>query len=250
MKKILASFVFFTRFPFWKSKESPDNLYKYAVWYWPVTGIVTGAITAFAFVVADFFNCSVAAAIILAFIVRFLITRVMNEKDFACFFDGFSGNDEKEGLNEMKNGNINGYGLFASIFYFAIVLASVCAVPEEIIPAILFTGEVFCKSLCALTVNFPHNAMPDDSSEVVFAKVPVLLIIFYFVISALSFYLFLPEKLWLSAIIPIVVFIIMLLYIRRKFGGYTKESIAALFMISEASFFLTVASVDPLLVLI
>ena len=42
--RILASFIFFTRLPFWKLRQPPKACYQSVVEHWPLTGWLTGAL--------------------------------------------------------------------------------------------------------------------------------------------------------------------------------------------------------------
>ena len=42
MNQILAALIFFTRLPFWKIKEVPQECFKHVVNYWSFSGWLTG----------------------------------------------------------------------------------------------------------------------------------------------------------------------------------------------------------------
>ena len=42
----MASFIFFTRLPFWRLHEPPKESYRTVVEHWPLTGWLTGGIMA------------------------------------------------------------------------------------------------------------------------------------------------------------------------------------------------------------
>lgn len=46
MNQILAALIFFTRLPFWKIKEVPQECFKHVVNYWSFSGWLTGGMMA------------------------------------------------------------------------------------------------------------------------------------------------------------------------------------------------------------
>ena len=49
MNQILAALIFFTRLPFWKIKEVPQECFKHVVNYWSFSGWLTGGMMALIF---------------------------------------------------------------------------------------------------------------------------------------------------------------------------------------------------------
>lgn len=87
MNNILASFIFFTRLPFWKIKEVPAECFKHVVPYWPLTGWLTGGLMAGALWLSGQI-LPVSIAWIIAVIVRLLVTGCLHEDGLADFWTG------------------------------------------------------------------------------------------------------------------------------------------------------------------
>lgn len=122
MNNILASFIFFTRLPFWKIKEVPAECFKHVVPYWPLTGWLTGGLMAGALWLSGQI-LPVSIAWIIAVIVRLLVTGCLHEDGLADFMDGFGGGTTRERtLAIMKDSHIGSYGVIGLIFYFLLLL--------------------------------------------------------------------------------------------------------------------------------
>ena len=102
--RILAAFIFFTRLPFWRLHQPPKECYTTVVEHWPLTGWLTGGAMA-----ATLYFGSVVlpdiVAVILAVVVRLLLTGALHEDGLADFFDGFGGggNNRERILSIMKD---------------------------------------------------------------------------------------------------------------------------------------------------
>ena len=84
MKHLFASFMFFTRLPFWRLASVPADSFKHVVPYWPVVGWLTGGVLAGVFwLTAGVFPAAVAW--LLAVVARLFITGCLHEDGLADF---------------------------------------------------------------------------------------------------------------------------------------------------------------------
>ena len=118
MNQILAALIFFTRLPFWKIKEVPQECFKHVVNYWSFSGWLTGGMMALIFWGASTILPH-GVAVILALTSRLLITGALHEDGLADFFDGFGGGTNREStLRIMKDSHIGSYGVLGLIIYY------------------------------------------------------------------------------------------------------------------------------------
>ena len=127
----LAAFIFFTRLPFWRLRQPPKECYKSVVEWWPLTGWLTGGTMA----ATLYFGSMVfplAVAVILAIVVRLLITGALHEDGLADFFDGFGGggSDRERILAIMKDSHIGTYGVLALVLYLLLLGGALYAIAE------------------------------------------------------------------------------------------------------------------------
>ena len=141
MNNILASFIFFTRLPFWKIKEVPAECFKHVVPYWPLTGWLTGGLMAGALWLSGQI-LPVSIAWIIAVIVRLLVTGCLHEDGLADFLDGFGGGTTRERtLAIMKDSHIGSYGVIGLIFYFLLLL-QMRNLPLNFLCILVFCGDI------------------------------------------------------------------------------------------------------------
>ena len=88
--RILASFIFFTRLPFWRLRQPPVACYQTVVEHWPLTGWLTGGAMGLTLYFATLIFPGYIG-VLLAILVRILITGALHEDGLADFIDGFGG---------------------------------------------------------------------------------------------------------------------------------------------------------------
>ena len=127
--RIWAAFIFFTRLPFWRFHKPPKECYRTVVEHWPLVGWLTGGVMA-----ATFYLCSfimpLYLALLVAVVVRLLMTGALHEDGLCDFFDGFGGGgkDRQRILDIMKDPHIGTYGVLALVCYLALLFASLYAI--------------------------------------------------------------------------------------------------------------------------
>jgi adenosylcobinamide-GDP ribazoletransferase len=117
--RIWASFIFFTRLPFWRLHQPAKEAYQTVVEHWPLVGWLTGSVMgAVIYFGSMFFSYEIA--ILLAILTRLLMTGALHEDGLADFMDGFGGGgkDRQRILDIMKDSHIGTYGVIGLIMYF------------------------------------------------------------------------------------------------------------------------------------
>ena len=89
-QRIYASLIFFTRLPFWRIYQPPQQCYETVVEHWPFAGWLTGGVMA-AVVYFGSMLFPFHIALLLAIAARVLLTGALHEDGLADFFDGFGG---------------------------------------------------------------------------------------------------------------------------------------------------------------
>ena len=129
--RIWAAFIFFTRLPFWRLHEPSKDSYNAVVEYWPLTGWLTGGLMAASLWVSSLY-LPYMLAVLLAIMVRLLITGALHEDGLADFLDGFGGggSNRERILTIMKDSHIGTYGVIGLIIYELLLAASLFSMPH------------------------------------------------------------------------------------------------------------------------
>jgi adenosylcobinamide-GDP ribazoletransferase len=157
MKEIIAAFIFFTRLPLWPTGRIPADCFKHIVVYWPLTGLLTGAVMTGVYLLFIFLKFHAIIAVIMAFISRLLLTGALHEDGLADFFDGFGGGRTREQtLSIMKDSRTGSYGVLGLTLY---ILLWVCSVFLLVQPfkgheyILFFTCDVWSKWCASQIIN-------------------------------------------------------------------------------------------------
>lgn len=242
LANILASFIFFTRLPFWRLYQPPKEAYATVVEHWPLTGWLTGG-----FMAATLFGaCHILpypVAVILAIIVRLFLTGALHEDGLADFFDGFGGGTDRQRiLTIMKDSHIGTYGVLALIFYFLLLWGILVSLPPMTAVFAILAADPLAKMFSAQIVNFMPYARREEEAKNKTVYRPISLLSTFSLalqglLPSLPLILFTDTTWWLAVIAPILIVAFLFLLIWRKLQGYTGDCCGAICLLAELSFY-------------
>jgi len=154
-----AALIFFTRLPFWRLYQPPKSSYAAVVEWWPLAGWLTGGLMAATLWLSSLVM-PLPLALLIAILVRLLLTGALHEDGLADFVDGFGGGgkDRDRILSIMKDSRIGTYGVIALIAYFALLFT-----------ALLSIGNLSTLNLSALNLS---TSQPSTLALAIFAADP------------------------------------------------------------------------------
>lgn len=244
--RLWASFIFFTRLPFWRIYQPPKEAYQGVVEFWPLAGWLTAGVMA-GVLYGSSLVFSYEIAIVLAMVSRLLLTGALHEDGLADFFDGFGGGgqDRQRILNIMKDSHIGTYGVLALIVYMLTLWLALHSLTPIDATLTILAVDPFAKMLSAQVIQMMPYARTEETAKnkTVYRKSPVAASI------GLAFQGLLPIGLylwwmqervgWLLLIfIPLLVMSLLSLFIWKRLRGYTGDCCGALFLLTELSAYL------------
>lgn len=244
--RLWASFIFFTRLPFWRIYQPPKEAYQGVVEFWPLAGWLTAGVMA-GVLYGSSLVFSYEIAIVLAMVSRLLLTGALHEDGLADFFDGFGGGgqDRQRILNIMKDSHIGTYGVLALIVYMLTLWFALHSLTPIDATLTILAVDPFAKMLSAQVIQMMPYARTEETAKnkTVYRKSPVAASI------GLAFQGLLPIGLylwwmqervgWLLLIfIPLLVMSLLSLFIWKRLRGYTGDCCGALFLLTELSAYL------------
>ena len=246
--RIWAAFIFFTRLPFWRFHEPSKDCYKTVVEHWPLTGWLTGG----AMAATLYFGSMVlpyAVAIILAILVRLLITGALHEDGLADFMDGFGGggSDRQRILDIMKDSHIGTYGVLGLIIYELLLIATLFSLPPTLAALTILAADPFSKMVTSqLIIMTPYARTESEAkNKTVYRKISPWAGVSLALQGLLPIagYLYLTHLPWeIIIFIPCLMMYFLYLLIWRRLRGYTGDCCGAVCLLVELTFYLVVCA--------
>jgi adenosylcobinamide-GDP ribazoletransferase len=257
----LASFIFFTRLPFWRLRQPPKTCYESVVEYWPLTGWLTGGLMAATLFVGSMYLPWVVA-VVLAIVVRLLVTGALHEDGLADFFDGFGGggSDRSRILAIMKDSHIGTYGVLGLVVYELLLTAALFSIGDGAAMPLplsldgrgmaalaILAADPYAKMVAAqLVIMMPYARREDEAkARVVYRKMDWRAGVGLAVqgLLPMAAFLWLTGLPWQMVIfIPCVLMYFLYLLIWRRLRGYTGDCCGAVCLLVELAVYLVICS--------
>ncbi len=246
--RIWASFIFFTRLPFWRLHEPPQACYKTVVEHWPLVGWLTGGVMA-AILYFGSMVMPYLVAVIVAVVVRMLVTGALHEDGLADFLDGFGGGgrDRQRILDIMKDSRIGTYGVLGLVCYELLLGATLFSLTPEMAAFTILAADPFSKMVTSqLVMMLPYARKEEDAkSKTVYRKMEWKAGVSLAIQGLLPMagFLFLTRLPWTMIIfLPCLVMYFLYLLIRQRLQGYTGDCCGAVCLLVELTACLVVCS--------
>ena len=246
--RIWASFIFFTRLPFWRLHEPPKECYKTVVEHWPLTGWLTGG----AMAATLYFGSMVMPhpiVVIAAIVVRLLITGALHEDGLADFFDGFGGGgkDRQRILDIMKDSHIGTYGVLGLIMYVLLLGAALLSMSPKMAALTILAADPYSKMVASqLIIMMPYARTEETAkNKTVYRRIDWKA----GVSLALQGLLPMVAFLWYTGLswewiifLPCLVMYFLYLMIWHRLRGYTGDCCGAVCLLLELTVYLVVCT--------
>ena len=259
-----AALIFFTRLPFWRLYQPPKSSYAAVVEWWPLVGWLTGGLMA-----ATLWGASLVMplplALLLAIIVRLLLTGALHEDGLADFVDGFGGGgtDRDRILAIMKDSHIGTYGVIALIAYFALLFTALLSIGNlspltshlspltshlSLLALAIFAADPFAKMVTSqLILMMPYARTEETAKNRTVYRRPATLA---GVLLALQGMLPLAVFLWLAGdavewstliFVPCLMMYFLYRLIWNRLRGYTGDCCGAVCLLVELTFYMALS---------
>jgi adenosylcobinamide-GDP ribazoletransferase len=243
--RIWAALIFFTRLPFWRLHQPPKACYETVVEHWPLVGWLTGGVMA-----ATLYGASMVlpyqVAVLVAIVMRLLLTGALHEDGLADFLDGFGGggNNRQRILDIMKDSHIGTYGVIGLILYLLLLFFCLSSMSPEMAALAILAADPYAKMLTAQLVSMMPYARREEEAKakVIYRKINLASGISLAVQGLLPIGLFVwyVGVAWETLIfIPALVMYFLYLLIWRRLHGYTGDCCGAVCLMVELSVYMT-----------
>ena len=244
--RIWAALIFFTRLPFWRLHQPPQECYKTVVEHWPLAGWLTGGLMAATLYVGSMYLPYIVA-VLLAIVVRLLMTGALHEDGLADFLDGFGGggHDRERILTIMKDSHIGTYGVLGLIIYELLLAACLFSMPPTLAALTILAADPYAKMVTAqLIMMMPYARREEEAkNKTVYRKMqwPDNISLAVQGLLPMGLYLWYTGLAWeLVIFLPCLAMYFLYLLIWNRLRGYTGDCCGAVCLLVELAVYLVV----------
>ena len=216
--------------------------------HWPLAGWITGGAMAATLYFGSWY-LPYMVAVLLAIVVRLLITGALHEDGLADFLDGFGGggNSRERILAIMKDSHIGTYGVIGLIFYELLLAAALMSMQPQFAALTILAVDPYSKMVTAQLVRMMPYARREDEAKnrTVYRKMSLPAGISLAIQGLLPMvaYIWYTGMRWdLIIFIPALVMYFLYLLIWRKLRGYTGDCCGAVCLLVELAVYLVVCT--------
>lgn len=246
--RIWASFIFFTRLPFYRLYKPPVECYQTVVEHWPLTGWLIGGLMAVTLWIGSMYLPYILA-VLLAIVVRLLVTGALHEDGLADFIDGFGGggSDRERILSIMKDSHIGTYGVLSLILYELLLAATLFTMKPGMAALAILAATPYARMVAAqLIMMMPYARREEEAkAKVIYRKMNWLTCVSLAIQGLLPMvaFLWITNVSWEMVIfIPCVVMYFLYMLIWKRIRGYTGDCCGAVCLIVELTTLLVICA--------
>ena len=229
----LTAVMFFTRVPVHFEQFEASDLNR-ATRFFPLVGILVGAIAALAFWIFQFVFPS-EIAVILSMVTSILLTGAFHEDGLADAIDGLGGGWECEQvLAIMVDSRIGSYGAVGLVMVLLAKFQALIHLDVWLIPIVLVAGHALSRWCAVVVMATQHYVKAEGKSK------PLATQLSWLELAIATFFGLVPLLFvgvaGLLALLPVFfVWVWFSLKIKRRIGGYTGDCLGAMQQLSEVT---------------
>ena len=186
-------------------------------------------------------------AVLLAIVVRLLVTGALHEDGLADFLDGFGGggHDRERILTIMKDSHIGTYGVLGLIIYELLLVATLYSLPPTLAALTILAADPYAKMVTAQLITMMPYARKEEEAKnkTVYRKMqwPAGISLAIQGLLPMGLYLWYTGLPWeLVIFIPCLVMYLLYLLIWNRLRGYTGDCCGAVCLLVELTVMLVV----------
>ena len=216
--------------------------------HWPLAGWLTGGLMAATLWVGSMYLPYIIA-VLLAIVVRLLVTGALHEDGLADFLDGFGGggHDRERILSIMKDSHIGTYGVLGLIIYELLLVATLYSLPPTLAALTILAADPYAKMVTAQLISMMPYARKEEEAKnkTVYRKMqwPAGISLAIQGLLPMGLYLWYTGLPWeLVIFIPCLVMYFLYLLIWNRLRGYTGDCCGAVCLLVELTVYLVVCA--------
>lgn len=236
-----TALTFFTRIPCAKWGVHTEQDLNRSTRYFPLVGIVVGALVALVFYLAARVLPQ-NLAILISMVASLLLTGAFHEDGLSDAVDGLGGGWEKEQvLSIMKDSRIGNYGAAALFIALLIKFETLAALPATRIPALLIAAHALSRLVAASLILTQQYVRENGKAKPLATQMTSAEFSLCALFGLAPLYWLPLQALW--ALLPVL--LVRWWFgriLQRKLGGYTGDCLGAMQQLGEITFYMGVVA--------
>lgn len=236
-RNFILAIGFFTRIPVPSVENFHESDLNHAAKYFPLVGLLIGAIAALVYLAANkIFTQDIA--IIFSMIASIYVTGAFHEDGLTDAIDGLGGGWEKEQvLTIMQDSRIGSYGAVAIILALLLKFTSLSHITPMLMPAVLLAGHSVSRLCAVLVMATQPYVKPSGKAKPLATQLSKPSLLVAIVFGLLPLILLHPS--YYFALLPVAfVWAWFSLILNKRLGGYTGDCLGATQQLTEIAFYL------------
>lgn len=235
--------MFFTRVPVSLPNFQETDLND-SVQYFPLVGLVVGAIAALVFWLAHLV-LPLPIAVLLSMGASIYLTGAFHEDGLADAADGLGGGWQKEQvLTIMQDSRIGSYGAVALLMVLLTKFQALIHLNAMLLPLVLIVAHTLSRFAAVVVIYTQSYVRAEGKSKPLathLSRQQLLIAAFFGVLPLILFALYIGQPLVLISVLPVVmVWWWFSRLLKRRLGGYTGDCLGAMQQITELAFYIGV----------
>lgn len=243
MRKLLIAISFFTRFPITLKDVSEDEFYNSMI-FMPIVGILIGAILFLVSWVFSYIHV-ISLQALFTMIVYIWITGGLHLDGFADTVDGlFSARDHEKMMEIMKDSRLGSFGAIGLILLFLTIWSCYTVIlPQNLLIVLLLpiVGRYCAIQICCFSTYAEGGG--GLGRRIVEMTKPWHVLVYLMLILPFAWFCIGPVAFWATLATMLVNFGLML-YLQRKIGGITGDTIGLTIELTQAIYLVLLAVIQ------
>ena len=255
LRHFLLALQFFTRVPLPRRLARQVGysleMQQASLAYFPLVGVLVGAVGALCFVAALHLLPDVGAtpwvAAVLSVVATVMLTGAFHEDGLADLADGLGGHVSRaRALEIMKDSRLGSYGAIAlglSLLLRIGLIVALAQIDEVLAAWALFAGHAFSRLMPVwVAAALPYARVSDSKSAAMASRVGSRIVfgaLFWSLLALLIAFRRYPGTFWLTGVAACALaWLLMYRVLRRRLQGYTGDALGATQQVCELAFYL------------
>lgn len=231
----LTAIMFFTRIPITLKNFDEADLNK-ATRFFPLVGILVGAIGALVFWLSDIL-LPLEIAVLISMVATILLTGAFHEDGLADAIDGLGGGwNKQQVLTIMVDSRIGSYGSIGLVLGLLIKYQALSYQTATLIPISIVAGHALSRWCAVLVMHTQSYVKTEGKTKPLATELHLteLIVATIFGLLPLAFL----ETRYLVALVPVaMVWLWFSVKIKSRIGGYTGDCLGAMQQLTEITFY-------------